>query len=127
MSPKPRKKPLNPENGEDPEQRIPFHFHGEAHAFSDRFHRPFHFPIEAQASVSLPTIGGHARSRVENFTGDHLGPFTAAHCHFSGSWLNNGVSTTHATSTTAGPTLLNFLTPDPFAARLPSAHHLTTP
>src|SRR5258708_9491184 len=127
MSPKPPNKPLNTENGEDPEQRIPFHFHGEDHAFSARFHRPFHFPIEAQASVSLPTIGGHARSRVENFTGDHLVRFTAAHCHVSGSWMNNEVATTHATATIEGMNILDFVTAERIVARLTSEHHVGDP
>src|SRR5258708_5492473 len=127
MSPKPPNKPLNTENGEDPEQRIPFHFHGEAHAFSARFHRPFHFPIEAQASVSLPTIGGHARSRVENFVGDHLVRFTAAHCHVSGSWMTKEVATTHATATIEGLNILDFVTAERIVARLTSEHRIGDP
>jgi hypothetical protein len=127
MSPQPPKKPLNTENGEDPEPRIPFHFHGEAHALSARFHRPIHFPIEAQASVSLPTIGGHARSRVENFVGDHLVRFTAAHCHVSGSWMNKEVATTHATATIEGLNILDFVTADRIVARLTSEHHVGNP
>ena len=123
MSPQLPNKPLNTENGEDPEQRIPFHFHGEAHALSARFHRPIHFPIEAQASVSLPTIGGHAQSRVENFVGDHLVRFKAAHCHVSGSWMNKEVVTTHATATIEGLNILDFVTADRIVARLTSEHH----
>jgi hypothetical protein len=110
-----------------PEQRIPFHFHGEAHALSARFHRPIYFPIEAQASVSLPTIGGHARSRVENFVGDHLVRFTSAHCHVSGSWMNEKVATTHATATIEGLNILDFVTAERIVARLTSEHRVGDP
>ena len=48
-----------------PESR--FYFHAEGHAFSGQFHRPVCVPIEAQASISLPTIGGHAHTQVDNF------------------------------------------------------------
>jgi hypothetical protein len=124
MPPEPPNKSLDTE---DPEPRIPFHFHGEAHAFSARFHRPIHFPIEAQASVSLPTIGGHAQSRVENFVGDHLVRFSAAHCHVSGSWMNKEVVTTHATATIEGLNILDFVTADRIVARLTSEHRVGDP
>jgi hypothetical protein len=127
MSPKPRKKSPKNDNRGDLEQRIPFHFHGEAHAFSARFHRPIYLPIEAQASVSLPTIGGHARSRVENFVGDHLVRFTAAHSHVSGSWMDNKVATTHATATIEGLNILDFVTADRIVARLTSEHFVGDP
>jgi hypothetical protein len=127
MSPKPPNKTANSDNEEDQEQRIPFHFHGEAHAFSARFHRPIHFPIEAQAPVSLPTIGGHAQSRVENFVGDHLVRFRAAHCHVSGSWMNKEVATTHATATIEGLNILDFVTAERIVARLTSEHHVGSP
>src|SRR5260370_12670376 len=124
---KPPNKPSNTENGEEPEQGIPFHFHGEAHAFSATFLRPIPFPIEAQASVSLPSIGGHARSRVENFVGDHLVRFKAAHSHVSGSWMDNKVATTHATATIEGLNILDFVTPDRIVARLTSDHLVLNP
>jgi len=127
MSPKPKKKPRNTSDGKDPERHIPFHFHGEAHAFSARFHRPIHIPIEAQASVSLPTIGGHARSRVENFVGDHLVRFKAAHSHVSGSWMDNKVATTHATASIEGLNILDFVTADRIVARLTSEHAVGDP
>jgi hypothetical protein len=127
MSPKRPKKPANTDNGEDHEHRIPFHFHGEAHGLSARFHRPIHFPIAAQASVSLPTIGGHAESRVENFIGDHLVRFRSAHCHVSGSWMNREVATTHATATIEGLNILDFVTAERIVARLTSEHHVGSP
>ena len=44
-----------------------FHYHACAHAFSGRFNRPFDHLIDVQAATSLPVIGGHGSSRVENF------------------------------------------------------------
>src|SRR6266851_5018301 len=44
-----------------------FHYHACAHAFSGRFTRPFDHLIDVQAASSLPIIGGHGNSRVENF------------------------------------------------------------
>jgi hypothetical protein len=108
-----------------PQPRIPFHFHAEAHAFSGTFHRPIIYPIEAQASVSLPTIGGHAHSRVENFRADHLASFRAAHCHVSGSWQDDhSVVTTHSTATIEGLNILDFITAERIVARLTSEHQV---
>ena len=47
-----------------PESR--FYLHAEGHAFSGEFHRPVAVPIPALASISLPTIGGHAHTRIEH-------------------------------------------------------------
>src|SRR5712692_3824046 len=110
-----------------PKPRIPFHFHGEAHAFSAQFHRPIPYPIEAQASVSLPTIGGQARARVENFVAGHLVRFTVAHSHVSGSWQDDEIVTTNATATIEGLNILDFVTADRIVARLTSAHHTGDP
>ncbi len=103
--------------------RIAFHFHAQAHAFSGQFHRPIPYPIEAQASVSLPTIGGHARSRVEKFSAGHLVRFTAAHCHVSGSWQDDKIVTTSATAVVEGLNILDYVTADSIVARLTSEHH----
>ncbi len=108
-------------------QRIPFHFHAEAHAFSGTFHRPVLYPIAAQASVSLPTIGGHAHSRVENFRVDGLVRFTAASSHVSGSWQNDEIITTHSTAVIEGLNILDFITADRIVARLTSEHRVGDP
>jgi hypothetical protein len=122
MSPK---SPNPPEDGKNSEQRIPFHFHAEAHAFSGQFQRPIPYPIAAQATVSLPSIGGHAHSRVENFTADHLVRFTSAHSHVSGSWMdNNKIVTTNATTVIEGLNILDYIKADRIVARLTSEHHV---
>ncbi|SRR6266481_644979 len=128
MAPKPRNKPANTKSSNEPKQRIPFHFHAQAHAFSATFHRPVLYPIAAQASVSLPTIGGHAHSRVDNFRVDSLVRFTSATSHVSGSWMdNNEIVTTHATAVIEGLNILDFITADRIVARLTSEHYVGDP
>ncbi len=127
MSPKRSKKPANAKAANEPKQRIPFHFHAEAHAFSATFHRPVLYPIAAQASVSLPTIGGHAHSRVDNFRVDSLVRFTSASSHVSGSWQNDEIITTHATAVIEGLNILDFITADRIVARLTSEHRVGDP
>lgn len=101
-------------------ERIPFHFHALGHAFSATFHRPFDHVIEAQATTSLPSIGGHASARVENFRAHHFVSFKAGHSHVSGSWMGEKRVATLATATLEGVNILNFITADRVVARLTS-------
>ncbi len=103
--------------------RIPFHFQAQAHAFSGTFQRPLVYPIEAQAATSLPTIGGHSYSRVENFCADDLVRFAAAHCHVSGSWQDDEIATTQSTAAIEGLNILDFVTADRIVAHLTSELH----
>ena len=103
--------------------RIPFHFQAQAHAFSGTFQRPLVYPIEAQAATSLPTIGGHTSSRVENFCADDLVRFAAAHCHVSGSWQDDEIATTQSTAAIEGLNILDFVTADRIVAHLTSELH----
>lgn len=130
------------------DQRIPFHFHALGHALSGAFHRPFAHVIDAQAATSLPSIGGHASARVENFRAHHFASFKAGHSHVSGSWIGgepgfNGEDepgdkpkvkaagkpddepaeqavVTRATATLEGLNILDFITVDRVTARLTS-------
>jgi len=99
-----------------------FYFHAVGHAFSARFSRPFEHSIEAQAATSLPTIGGHANARVENFKSEHFVSFRAGHTHVSGSWQDSETVVTHATSTVEGLNILNVITADRIVARLTSEY-----
>ena len=99
-----------------------FYFHGEGHAFSGVFHRPVSAPIETLASVSLPTIGGHAHTRIENFDIPRLVSFRSAHTHVSGSQQDANTFTTQVTTTIEGLRILDFLTADRIVARLTSEH-----
>jgi hypothetical protein len=100
------------------DQRIPFHFNAKGHAFSAHFVRPVDVPIAAQAATSLPTIGGHAHSRVENFHAPRLASFALGETHVSGSWQEDTIVTTSATSVLKSLNLLDFLTVDKIVSRL---------
>jgi len=101
---------------------IPFHFHAEGHAFSGEFFRPAHHQIEAQAATSLPTIGGHAHSQIEKFEIPRLVSFVNAHTHVSGSWQDNEIVTTNATTKIEHLRILDMITADRVVARLTSEH-----
>jgi hypothetical protein len=77
--------------------------------------------IEAQAATSLPTMGGHARSRVENFSVDHLASFKAAHTHVSGR-QEGGTLTTQVTTTVDQLNILDVITADRIVLRLTVEH-----
>ena len=103
-----------------PNQESRFFFHAEGHAFSGQFHRPVCVPIEALASISLPTIGGHAHTRVDNFHIPRLATFKSAHTHVSGSQIGEDTYTTQITTVIEGLRILDFLTADRIVARLTS-------
>jgi len=102
--------------------RILFLFHAEGHAFSGQFRRPACVSIPAQASTSLPTIGGTAHSRVDKFDVPRLVSFTKGETHVSGSQQDKDTFTTQVTTTIEGLRILDFLTADRIVARLTSEH-----
>jgi hypothetical protein len=102
--------------------RIPFHFHAEGHAFSGEFRHPAWCPIPAQASASLPTIGGHAAAQVDNFHFQDFVSFKSAHTHISGKHRKDDTYATHATTTIHGLNILGVVTADLIVCRLTSIH-----
>src|SRR5271156_6010534 len=107
--------------------RPSFNFHAEGHAFSAEIRRPVPQHIPALAATSLPTIGGHGQQRIEDFHVPRIISFKAAHTHVSGSFAEDKLATTHATSTIEGYNLLDFVTADRITARLTSEHNLGEP
>jgi hypothetical protein len=101
-------------------QHIPFHFNATGHGFSGHFVRPVDVPIAAQAATSLPTIGGHAHARVDNFDIPRLVSFKSAITHVSGSWQDKHTVTTSSTAVLEGLKILDFLTVDRVVSRLTS-------
>jgi hypothetical protein len=97
---------------------VPYHFHAGGHAFSAHFVRPVDVPIAAQAAVSLPSIGGFAHSRVEDFAVSRLASFKVGETHVAGSWEEPTIVTTSATSILEGLCVLDFLTVDKIVCRL---------
>jgi hypothetical protein len=104
----------------NPAQESRFFYHAEGHAFSGQFHRPVCVPIEALASISLPTIGGHAHARVDTFHIPRLVTFKAAHTQVTGSQPDEDTYSTQVTTTIEGMRILDFLTADRIVARLTS-------
>jgi len=102
--------------------RIPFHFHAEGHAFSGEIHHPFWYPINAKASTSLPTIGGHAMASYENFQCHEFASFKRAHTHVSGRQVGEKIYETHATTTIEHLDIEGVLTADRIVCRLSSTH-----
>jgi hypothetical protein len=105
---------------------IPFHFHAGGNALSGVFERPFPHVIEAQASVTLPTIGGFAQARVENFRAHHFLSFKSAHTHVSGSRQNKDIVTINATSVIEGLDILGIVTADRVVSRVTSEYDSRT-
>ena len=98
--------------------RIPFHFHAEGHAFGGEFRHPAWCPIPAQASASLPSIGGHASNQAQNFQFQDFVSFKSAHTHVSGKRRRDETYATHATTTIHGLNILGVVTADLIVCRL---------
>jgi hypothetical protein len=102
--------------------RIPFHFHAEGHAFSGEFRHPLWSLIHAQASASLPTIGGHATAQVENFHFQDFASFRLAHTHIAGKRRRDETFVTHASTTIHDLNILGRITAARIVCRLTSIH-----
>jgi hypothetical protein len=103
---------------------IPFHFHADGHALSGEFTRPFKHLIDAQASTSLPTIGGQSRALVEDFKVQEHISFRRGYSNVSGSKRDDGIYDTHATAVVEQLNVLDVITADKIVARLSSEHHV---
>lgn len=99
-----------------------YYFHAEGHALSGSFDRPFPHVIEAQASASLPTIGGHANAQTEKFRAHHFASYNAARTHVSGRRQDENTFTTQTMTSVEGLNVLNVLTADRVVGRLTSEH-----
>ena len=104
--------------------RIPFHFHGEGHAFSGEFRHPLWSVIPAQASTSLSQIGGHATAQVQNFHHQEFVCFKSADTHVSGKRRRDETFVTHASTVVRGLNILGIVTAERIVCRLTSIHHL---
>jgi hypothetical protein len=106
-----------------PLPRNPFiKFHAGGKAFSAIFERPVPVHVPVQASVDLPTIGGHGHARVDDFEVPRLAKFKSAHSHVSGGYQDENTATSQATTTVLGINILDVITADRITARLTSEH-----
>lgn len=108
-------------------ERIPFHFHAEGHALSAEFRHPGRALIEAQASASLPTIGGHARAHADHFFHSDFVSFRTAHTEVTGRWVDDETVLTTATTTIEDLDVLQVVTADRIVSRLVSTHKRHNP
>ena len=100
-----------------------FQYHACAHAFSANFTRPFHHQIDVQAQSSLPVIGGHGHSRVDNFQFSPFVFFKSAYSHVSGGHqADDDSNNTLTTAVLEELNLMDVLTADRVVSRLYSKH-----
>jgi hypothetical protein len=104
--------------------RIPFHFHGEGHAFSGEFRHPLWSVIPAQATASLSQIGGHATAQVDNFHHQDFVSFKSADTRISGKRRRDDTFVTHASTVVQDLNILGVVTAERIVCRLTSTHHL---
>jgi hypothetical protein len=98
-----------------------YHYSAQGHGLSGRFERPVEHLIEVQAASSLPTIGGHGNSRVNNYRFQEFVSFSSAYSHVSGSLKpSDGTHTTLVTATVENLNILDVVTADRIVARLSS-------
>jgi hypothetical protein len=102
--------------------RIPFHFHAEGHGFSGEFRHPLWSLIPAQASTSLPSIGGHASAQVEGFHFQDFVCFKSAHTQVSGKRRRDETFVTHASTVVKGLNILGRVKVERIVSRLTSIH-----
>ena len=103
-----------------------FHYRGAGHAFSGELRRPIQQVVEAQACVSLPRAGGHARARTENFQIPQLVSFAKGYSHVSGTQAN-GKHHTQSTVIVEHLNILDVVTADRMVGRLTSEHDPNEP
>lgn len=100
-----------------------YHYNAHGHGLSAHMHRPIDHVIDVQAAASLPTIGGHGKSRVDNFKFQELISFRSAYTHVSGSRDPvKGHYATLVTATIEGLNIQDVVTADRLVARL-ATHH----
>jgi hypothetical protein len=103
-------------------------YNAHGHALSGHITRPFDQLIEVQAGMSLPTIGGHGSSRVDDFRFHQFVSFKSAHTTMSGSKNeDDGSHTTLITSAVEGLNVLDVVTADRLVTRIASNHKQEDP
>jgi hypothetical protein len=108
--------------------RIPFHFHALGHALSGEFTHPTRVLIDAQASASLPSIGGHAHAHAEGYFCQDFIRFGRAHTHVTGRWNEQRTEArTHATTVIYDLNILDVVRADRIESNLTSIHRVGDP
>jgi len=107
---------------------IPFHFHALGHALSGEFTHPTRVLIDAQASASLPSIGGHAQNHAEGYFCQDFIRFGRAHTHVTGRWNEQRTEArTHAVTVIYDLNILDVVTAERIESNLRSVHRVGDP
>jgi len=100
-----------------------FYFDACSQALAAHFTHPADYEIDAQASSSLCSTGGHSTARVENFDYRGLISFKAGYTEISADYEDDeGSKDTEATATVEGLNILNVVTADLITAQTYSQH-----
>jgi hypothetical protein len=107
------------------QHRVHF-YHADGSALGGRIERPFEKIVPAEASLSLPTVGGFAAARAEKFRFEGLISFEVAETFVSGSFNErNGTWNTQVSSAIEKLNVLNVVTADRVVAQISTEHPVT--
>jgi hypothetical protein len=96
-----------------------FYYHADANALGGFIEKPFPRIIPSQASVSLPVVGGLARTRTEAFNFEEIVSCRSAYTRVSGSQIaQNGPWSMTVTSVVEGLNILEVITAERLVAQV---------
>jgi hypothetical protein len=96
-----------------------FYYHGDANSLGGFIEKPFQKHIPAQASATLPSVGGHVTSRTEAFDFEGIISCRAAHTRVSGRHVEeNGSATVSVTSVIEGLNILEIVKAERIVAQI---------
>jgi hypothetical protein len=99
------------------------YFHAEANSLGGFIEQPIKKVIPAQASASLPSVGGHVTNSTEAFNFEGIVSCSAAFTRVSGRHLEtDGTPSTMVTSVVEGFNLLEIVTADRIVAQVSIEH-----
>jgi hypothetical protein len=101
------------------------YFHAEANSLGGFVEQPIKQAVPAQASASLPAVGGHVTTRTGALSFEGVVSCSAAYTRVSGRHLEtDGTPTTLVTSVVEGFNLLEVVTADRIVAQISLEHPL---
>jgi hypothetical protein len=96
-----------------------FYYHADASSLGGFIDKPFQEAIPSQASVSLPSVGGHATTRTEAFNFKEIISCRAAYTRVSGRQIaENGPWSMTATAVVEGLKILEVFTAERIVAQV---------
>jgi hypothetical protein len=99
--------------------RKTFYFRADANALGGFVEEPFQEPIHSQASTSLPSVGGYATARVEEFSFQKIVSHRTAYTRVSGKTVQEGGPWSMlVTSVIEGLNILEVITAERIVAQL---------